>query len=45
MLELGGTLQEVKVAYMNMGRSSVATHDFLEWCARSGVGVTFVGEC
>ena len=41
---LGG-VREVKVAYMNVGRSCDATHEFLEGCARRGVGVAFVGEC
>ena len=35
---------EVRVAYMNVGRGCVATHEFLEGCAWTGVGVTFVGE-
>ena len=33
------------MAYMNVGRGCGATHEFLEWCARRGVGVAFVGEC
>lgn len=45
LLDLEGTLREVKVAYMNMARGCVVTHEFLEWCARGGVGVAFVGEC
>ena len=36
---------EVEVAYMNVGRSCNATHEFLERCARGGVGVAFIGEC
>ena len=38
-------LQEVQVAYMNMGRGRVATHVYLERCVRRLVGVVFVGEC
>ena len=38
-------LWEVRVSYMNVGRSCDATHEFLEGCARNGVGVAFVGEC
>ena len=38
-------VREVEVAYMNVGRSCDATHEFLEKCARKGVGVAFVGEC
>ena len=33
------------MAYMNVGRGCAATHEFLEWCTRGGVGVAFVGEC
>ena len=33
------------MAYMNVGRGHIATHDFLERCARDSVGVVFVGEC
>ena len=44
---LGGPsrLREVRLAYMNVGRGIVATHGYLEWCARGEVGVAFVGEC
>ena len=38
-------LREVQVAYMNVGQSCDATHEFLEWCAQGGVRVAFVGEC
>ena len=38
-------VREVRVAYMNVGRGCDATHEFLESCARRGVGVVFVGEC
>ena len=38
-------VREVEVAYINVGRSCDATHEFLERCARGGVGVAFVGEC
>ena len=31
-------------AYMNVGRGCVATHVFLESCAKKGVGICFVGE-
>ena len=30
---------------MNVGRGCVATHVFLESCARKAVGICFVGEC
>ena len=30
---------------MNVGRGCVATHVFLESCARKGVGICFVGKC
>ena len=33
------------MAYMNVGRGCVATHVFLESCARKEVGICFVGEC
>ena len=36
---------EVRVAFMNVGRSCDATHEFLETCARKSVGVAFVSEC
>ena len=35
----------IRVMYMNVGRSTDATHEFLERCARGGVAVAFVGEC
>ena len=35
----------VRVVYMNVGRSTHATHEFLEGCVRGRVGVAFVGEC
>ena len=35
----------LSVAYMNVGRGCVATHVFLESCARKEVGICFVGEC
>ena len=38
-------VREVEVAYMNVGRGCDATHEFLERCARSGVGVAFVDKC
>ena len=38
-------VREVRVSYMNVGRSCDAMHEFLERCARGGVGVAFVGEC
>ena len=34
----------LKVAYMDVGRGCVATHVFLECCARKEVGICFVGE-
>ena len=37
--------REVRVAFMNVGRSCNGTHEFLESCARKSVGVAFVGEC
>ena len=33
------------VAYMNVGSGCVATHVFLESCARKKVGICFVAEC
>ena len=33
------------VAYMNVGRGCVATHVFLESCARMEVGICIIGEC
>ena len=38
-------VREVRVAYMNVGRGSDATHKFLEFCTRGSVGVAFIGEC
>ena len=38
-------VREVEVVYMNVGRSCDATHEFLERCARKGMGVAFVEEC
>ena len=38
-------VQKVRVAYMNVGRGIVATHDFLETCACWMVRVACVGEC
>ena len=35
----------LSVACMNVGRGCVATHAFLESCARKEVGLCFVGEC
>ena len=35
----------IRVIYMNLGRSTDATHEFLERCARSHVVVALVGEC
>ena len=35
----------ITIAYMNVGRGCVATHVFLESCARKGVEICFVGEC
>ena len=35
----------LKVAYVNVGRGCVATHVFLESCARKEVDICFVGEC
>ena len=44
LVEASG-LAGVKVAFMNLGRGCVATHEYLKWCARGGVRVAFVGEC
>ena len=44
-VEEGGLDGRVRVMYMNMGRSTDATHEFLERCARGDVAVAFVGEC
>ena len=44
LVEASGST-EVKVAFMNVGRWYLATHEYLEWYARGGVGVAFVGEC
>ena len=35
----------VGVMYMNVGKGVNATHEYLERCARGGVGIAFVGEC
>ena len=35
----------VRGMYMNVGRGVNATHEYLEGCARGGVGIAFVGEC
>ena len=35
----------LSIAYMNLGRGCLATHVFLESCARKEVGICFVGEC
>ena len=35
----------ISVMYMNVGRGTDATHEFLERCARGDVAVAFVGEC
>ena len=35
----------VRVIYMNAGKGVNATHEYLERCARGGVGIAFVGEC
>ena len=45
-----GDLEEVedggvRVMYMNVGRGVVATHEYLERCARGDVAIAFVGEC
>ena len=43
--EASAGVREVRVAYMNVGRGCDTTNEFLESCARSGVGVAFVREC
>ena len=35
----------IRVMYMNVGRSTDATYEFLESCARGSIAVAFVGEC
>ena len=35
----------IRVMYMNVGRSTDATHEFLERYVRCGIAVAFVGEC
>ena len=37
--------REIRVMYMNVGRSADATHEFLERCVRGGIALAFVGEC
>ena len=44
-LEGGESEEGIRVIYMNVGRSTDATHEFLEGCARGDVAVAFVGEC
>ena len=41
----GGKLDGgIRVMYMNVGRSTDATHEYLERCARGDVAVAFVGK-
>ena len=35
----------ITAEYMNVGRGCVATHVFVESCAKKGMGICFVGEC
>ena len=41
-VEAGELDGRIKVMYMNVGRSTDATHEFLERCARGDVVVAFV---
>ena len=44
-VEDGESEGEIRVRYMNVGRSTNATHRFFGGCVRGDVAVAFVGEC